>query len=61
MIVEHVRPMGGAAVDVHIAKGRITAEGTTEALLEMSGKTNLEDAFVKLAGIDDEQHQMKAA
>jgi len=24
MILEHVRPMGGAAVDVHIAEGRIT-------------------------------------
>ena len=25
MILEHVRPLGGAAMDVHIADGRITA------------------------------------
>jgi sodium transport system ATP-binding protein len=44
-----------------IAKGRITAQGTTDALLAQSGKNNLEDAFVVLAGIEDEQNIMKAA
>lgn len=44
-----------------IAKGRITAQGTTDALLQQSGKDNLEDAFVALAGIEDEHHTMKAA
>lgn len=39
-----------------IAKGRVTAQGTTEALIAASGKTNLEDAFVSLAGIDAEEH-----
>ena len=43
-----------------IAKGRITAQGSTDQLLAQSGKSSLEDAFVMLAGIDDTP-QMKAA
>lgn len=37
---------------VIIAKGRVTAQGSTVELLEQSGKTTLEDAFVMLAGIE---------
>jgi sodium transport system ATP-binding protein len=63
MFSSHIMQEVAALCDtiIIIAKGRITAEGTTDALLEMSGKNNLEDAFVKLAGIEDEQHNMKAA
>jgi sodium transport system ATP-binding protein len=43
-----------------IAHGRITARGTTADLLAESGKDNLEDAFVHLAGIE-EDFTMKAA
>ncbi len=41
---------------VIIAKGRVTAQGTREQLLEQSGKDNLEDAFMTLAGIEDLHH-----
>lgn len=46
---------------VIIAKGRVTAQGATAALLEQSGKRNLEDAFVVLAGIEPEPAQSEAA
>jgi sodium transport system ATP-binding protein len=35
---------------VIVAKGRVVAQGTTAQLLEQSGRANLEDAFVELAG-----------
>jgi sodium transport system ATP-binding protein len=35
---------------VVIAQGRVVAEGTSDELLALTGKTNLEDAFVSLAG-----------
>jgi sodium transport system ATP-binding protein len=35
---------------VVIARGRVAAEGTAENLLEQTGKTTLEDAFVSLVG-----------
>ena len=35
---------------VIIAKGSVVAQGTATQLLEQSGKVNLEDAFVDLAG-----------
>ena len=35
---------------VVIAHGRVVAEGTSDELLALTGKTNLEDAFVSLAG-----------
>ncbi|MCA1778539.1 MAG: ATP-binding cassette domain-containing protein [Xanthomonadaceae bacterium] len=38
---------------VIIAGGRIAAEGTAQQLLQRSGKSNLEDAFVKLIGTDE--------
>ncbi len=43
-----------------IARGRITAQGSTGQLLAQSGKANLEDAFVLLAGIDDQPHMQAA-
>jgi sodium transport system ATP-binding protein len=36
-----------------IAHGRVSAQGTTAELLAQSGQTNLEDMFVKLAGIEE--------
>jgi sodium transport system ATP-binding protein len=39
-----------------ISRGKVTAQGTTEALLAQSGRDNLEDAFVALAGIESEEH-----
>ena len=38
---------------VIIAKGRVAAEGTADALLRRSGRDNLEDAFVHLIGSDE--------
>ena len=38
---------------VVIAKGRVVASGTAEALRELGGSTNLEDAFVKIIGSDE--------
>ena len=41
---------------VIIARGRVTAQGSREALLAQSGKDNLEDAFMVLAGMEDLHH-----
>ena len=38
---------------VVIAKGRVVASGTAEALRELGGSSNLEDAFVKIIGSDE--------
>ena len=38
---------------VIIAKGEIAADGTAEELLERSGCTTLEDAFVALIGSEE--------
>jgi ABC-2 type transport system ATP-binding protein len=35
-----------------IAKGRLVAEGTADALKRQAGAKNLDDAFIKLAGED---------
>lgn len=35
---------------VIIARGKVVAEGTTNALCELAGEDNLEDAFVKIIG-----------
>ena len=45
-----------------ISHGRVTAQGTTGELMEMSGKQNLEDAFVALTGVanTDESHKEAA-
>jgi len=39
---------------VVIAKGRLAAEGTADELLALTGQTSLEDAFVHLAGPQEE-------
>ncbi len=44
-----------------MSKGRICAQGSTAQLLEQSGRNNLEDAFVALAGIDVDPSEQKAA
>ena len=51
MFSSHVMQEVAALCDeiVIIAHGRVTAQGTTDELLAMSGKGNLEDAFVALA------------
>jgi sodium transport system ATP-binding protein len=38
---------------VIIVKGKVAADGTAEELLERSGCTTLEDAFVRLIGSDE--------
>ncbi|MEO8102470.1 MAG: ATP-binding cassette domain-containing protein [Betaproteobacteria bacterium] len=38
-----------------ISKGRVTAQGSTSQLLAMSGKDNLEDAFIVLADMHEAQ------
>ncbi len=38
---------------VIIAKGEVAADGTAKELLERSGCTSLEDAFVKLIGSEE--------
>ena len=38
---------------VVIAKGKVVADDTPEALREQTGEANLEDAFVKLIGTDE--------
>ncbi len=38
---------------VVIAKGRVVAAGSAEALRELGGSSNLEDAFVKIIGSDE--------
>ncbi len=55
MFSSHIMQEVAALCDeiVIIARGRVTAQGSAEALLAKSGKTNLEDAFVALAEIDD--------
>ena len=35
---------------VVMGRGRVVAEGTAEELLNITGTANLEDAFVQLAG-----------
>ncbi len=37
---------------VVIAKGRVAAEGTSDELLALSGRSTLEDAFVMLVGLE---------
>ena len=38
---------------VVLARGRVVAEGTPEELLQRTGRTNLEDAFVQLIGTEE--------
>ena len=56
MFSSHIMQEVAALCDeiIIISRGRVTAQGTTDALLAMSGKSNLEDAFVALAEIEHE-------
>lgn len=56
MFSSHIMQEVAALCDeiVIISHGKVTAHGTTADLLAQSGKANLEDAFVHLAGIEDE-------
>lgn len=60
MFSSHIMQEVAALCDeiIIIARGKITAQGTTDALLAQSGRDNLEDAFVALAGIDDDAHRL---
>jgi sodium transport system ATP-binding protein len=58
MFSSHIMQEVAALCDeiVIIAHGRVTAQGSRDALLAQSGKDNLEDAFMTLAGIEDLHH-----
>ncbi len=51
MLSSHVMQEVAALCDeiIIISHGRVTAQGTTAQLMEMSGKENLEDAFIALS------------
>ena len=51
MFSSHVMQEVAALCDeiIIISRGRVTAQGTTEQLMELSGKHNLEDAFIALS------------
>ncbi|HEX5307117.1 MAG TPA: ATP-binding cassette domain-containing protein [Dyella sp.] len=51
----HIMQEVGALCDriVVIARGRVVADETPDALREQTGEANLEDAFVKLIGTDE--------
>jgi sodium transport system ATP-binding protein len=57
MFSSHVMQEVAALCDeiVIIAKGRVTAQGSTDQLLAMCGKDNLEDAFVALTEMHEPQ------
>ena len=59
MFSSHIMQEVAALCDeiIIISRGRVTAQGTAAALLEQSGKSNLEDAFVLLAGIEGHDSQ----
>jgi sodium transport system ATP-binding protein len=63
MFSSHIMQEVAALCDeiIIISKGRVTAQGTTSELLVMSGKNNLEDAFVALAEIDGHAAQKEVA
>jgi sodium transport system ATP-binding protein len=51
----HIMQEVGALCDriVVIARGRVVADETPDALRAQTGEANLEDAFVKLIGTDE--------
>lgn len=59
MFSSHVMQEVAALCDeiIIIARGRVTAQGTTGQLLAMSGKDNLEDAFIVLAETHEPQSE----
>jgi sodium transport system ATP-binding protein len=62
MFSSHIMQEVAALCDeiVIISRGKVTAQGTTDELLQQSGKSNLEDAFVTLADIDGHTHREAA-
>ena len=63
MFSSHVMQEVAALCDeiVIISRGRVTAQGTAEHLMEISGKQNLEDAFIALSDVADAIDQHKEA
>jgi sodium transport system ATP-binding protein len=57
MFSSHIMQEVAALCDeiIIMSKGRVTAQGSTGQLLAMSGKDNLEDAFIVLAEMHDAQ------
>ena len=57
MFSSHVMQEVAALCDeiIIISKGRVTAQGTTDELLAMSNRDNLEDAFIVLAEMPEAQ------
>ncbi len=55
MFSSHIMQEVAALCDeiIIISRGRVTAQGSTDELLAMSGKTSLEDAFVCLAEMEN--------
>ena len=55
MFSSHVMQEVAALCDeiIIISHGRVTAQGTTAQLMEMSGKQNLEDAFIALSDVSN--------
>jgi sodium transport system ATP-binding protein len=53
MFSSHVMQEVAALCDeiIIISHGRVTAQGTTQQLIELSGKQNLEDAFIALSDV----------
>ncbi len=60
MLSSHVMQEVAALCDevIIITRGRVTAQGTTDQLLEMSRKDNLEDAFVALSEMRESQPEI---
>ena len=61
MFSSHVMQEVAALCDeiVIISHGRVTAQGTAGHLMEISGKQNLEDAFVSLTGVASADESQK--
>ncbi len=55
ILSSHIMQEVGLLCDhiVIIAKGKVTAQGSADALRRISGEENLEDAFVKLIGTEE--------
>ena len=64
MFSSHVMQEVAALCDeiIIISHGRVTAQGTAERLMEMSGRQSLEDAFIALSGVPNalDSHQEAA-
>ena len=60
MFSSHVMQEVAALCDeiIIIARGRVTAQGTTDQLLAMSNRDNLEDAFIVLAEMHEPQTEV---